>query len=103
MTNAIKWTPGRPPEPRNEKDQYICCCTDGSERWITTLHVTGGIPVKIIAHALINYPLTVNEAVTYDDSTDSWTCWDINGTAFHTGLASREEAEAAYRDEYGEW
>lgn len=105
-TNAIKWTPGLPPEPQEEKMYLIFCSNRTGFKWTELIlgeELVGTKQESIKAHALINYPLTLNEAVIYDKSTHSWTCWDINGFAFHTGLSTREEAEAAYRDEYGDW
>lgn len=102
MTNAIKWTPGQPPYVRYKKDYLIHCVRDGAE-WLEILGSQANVKESLIikAHAPINYPLTVNEAV--HEHENSWHYWDLNGITRSTGYATREEAQAAYRDEYGDW
>lgn len=118
-TNAIKWTPGRPPEPQEEKMYLIFCSNRTGCKWTELIlgeELVSTQQESIKAHALINYPLTVNEAVHQNETGDelpcaelgqysstSWHYWDLNGTTRSTGYATREEAEAAYRDEYGDW
>lgn len=108
MSNAIKWTLGLPSEPR--ENHYLIFCVRKNEQWIELLPSDVDIvlipvrePGDIKAHALINYPIPLHEAVGAEDDGDGWYYWDLNGTTRSTGYATREEAEAAYRDEYGDW